>query len=80
MDKDIFQLSKAKLGSMVKVYSLKSTGLLRQRMLDLGIVPGSIIFVLRKSPWNDPTAYIIKDTCIALRKEEADKIFVCSIN
>lgn len=80
MDKDIFQLSKAEIGSMVKVHSLKSAGLLRQRMLDLGIVPGSMIFVLRKSPWNDPTAYIIKDTCIALRKEEADKILVCSIN
>lgn len=80
MSKDVFSLSKAPVGSTVEVRFLVSQGLLRQRMLDLGIIPGSKIHVLRKSAWGDPTAYVIKDTCIALREEESDTIFVSCIN
>lgn len=76
MDNYSFQLSKAKIGSKTIVDYITSSGLLRQRLLDLGILPGSCIYVLRRSLWNDPTAYLIKDTCIALRKEEADTIYV----
>lgn len=80
MCNDVFTLSKAPVGSTVKVCFLLSQGLLRQRLLDLGILPGSKIHVLRKSAWRDPTAYVIKDTCIALREEESDTIYVSYIN
>ncbi len=40
------------------------------------MVPNTEVYVLRRSPWGDPTAYLIRDTCIALRKEEGDKIIV----
>ncbi|MGK0464945.1 FeoA family protein [Clostridium sp.] len=70
------RLTEIALGKKVRVVELLSKGLSRQRMLDLGIVPNTIIYVLRRSPFGDPTAYLIRDTCIALRDDEAENIMV----
>ncbi|AJD30264.1 FeoA family protein [Clostridium sporogenes] len=70
------KLSEVPVGKTCKVKELKVKELLKQRILDLGMVPNTEIYVLRRSPWGDPTAYLIRDTCIALRKEEGDKIIV----
>jgi Fe2+ transport system protein FeoA len=70
------RLTEIALGKKVRVVELLSKGLSRQRMLDLGIVPNTIIYVLRRSPFGDPTAYLIRDTCIALRDDEAENIIV----
>jgi Fe2+ transport system protein FeoA len=70
------KLTEIELGKKVRVVELLSKGLSRQRMLDLGIVPNTIIYVLRRSPFGDPTAYLIRDTCIALRDDEAENIMV----
>ena len=49
-------------------------------MLDLGIIPGTAIDVIRKSPLGDPIAYNIRGASIALRKEETEQILVSKIN
>ncbi|WP_053956444.1 FeoA family protein [Inediibacterium massiliense] len=64
------------IGMKGRVLDLLSTGLPRRRMLDLGLVPGTIVEVLRKSPLGDPVAYSIRGATIALRKEEALQILV----
>lgn len=73
------KLTEIAVGKKGQVVELLSKGLSRQRMLDLGIVPNTIIHVLRQSPFGDPTAYLIRDTCIALREEEAMNIIVSHI-
>ncbi|MBU3188466.1 ferrous iron transport protein A [Clostridium bowmanii] len=70
------KLTEISVGKKAQVVELLSKGLSRQRMLDLGIIPNTIIHVLRQSPFGDPTAYLIRDTCIALREEEAKNIMV----
>ena len=52
------------------------TGEIRQRLLDLGFVKGAEISIQNISPLNDPVAYIIFDTLISLRKEDAAKILI----
>ena len=76
MENTTVKLTEIAVGKKVQVVELLSKGLSRQRMLDLGIVPNTIIHVLRQSPFGDPTAYLIRDTCIALREEEAKNIMV----
>lgn len=73
------KLTEIGVGKKAQVVELLSKGLSRQRMLDLGIIPNTIIHVLRQSPFGDPTAYLIRDTCIALREEEAKNIMVRNI-
>lgn len=46
----------------------------RRRMLDMGILPGTIIESELKSPGGDPTAYRIRGALIALRNDQAKLI------
>ena len=70
------RLSKTQVGDIVEIVDLLSMGLQRRRMLDLGLLPGTVIDVVRKSPLGDPVAYNIRGALIALRQEESDKILV----
>jgi Fe2+ transport system protein FeoA len=45
-------------------------------MFDLGITPGPLIRVEARSPLGDPTSYLVRDTIIALRREQARQISV----
>ncbi|MFK5982057.1 MAG: metal-dependent transcriptional regulator [Flavobacteriaceae bacterium] len=56
--------------------SKESRGESRRRLLDLGFVRGSQISIDLMSPLRNPTAYLIKGTSIALRKEQALKILI----
>jgi DtxR family Mn-dependent transcriptional regulator len=46
----------------------------RRRMMDLGILPGTVITAEMRSPSGDPTAYRIRDALIGLRAEQAQLI------
>jgi len=51
-------------------------GLERNRLLDLGMVPGSIITVDLVSPSGSPTAYRVRGAAIALRREQAERVLI----
>jgi len=51
----------------------------RRRLLDLGFVPGTEVLAEMKSPGGDPTAYRVRGTLIALRKEQAGLIRISSL-
>jgi DtxR family Mn-dependent transcriptional regulator len=56
--------------------SKESRGENRRRLLDLGFVKGADVRVNLVNPLNDPTAFLIKGTSIALRKDQAEKILI----
>jgi ferrous iron transport protein A len=64
------------LGTCGKVHKLTSAGNTRRRMLDLGLVRGTRVEALQKSPSGDPVAYEIRGAVIALRSEEASQILI----
>ena len=74
------RLSNLKIGqsAIIESISPSTRGLERRRLMDLGIVPGTEIIPLMKSPGGDPIAYNILDAGIALRKKQADNIFITS--
>lgn len=76
MDKTVIPLNKLPVGACGKVKALAADGIERRRMLDLGLIKDTIVESLRKSPAGDPVAYGIRGAVIALRSEEASKIFV----
>lgn len=65
-----------RVGQRGVVTSLHAQGIMRRRMLDLGLVPGTVVESVRRSPAGDPTAYNIRGAVIALRAEESCKIYV----
>ena len=69
-------LSLLPLGQKGSVTMLNCEGIVRRRMMDLGLVLGTAVKALLKSPAGDPVAYEIRGAVIALRSEEAGKIIV----
>jgi len=76
---NVIPLHKLSLGSFAKVVDLKLEGLPRRRMLDLGLVAGSVVEAVRRSPAGDPIAYCIRGALIALREEESSQVLVTPI-
>ena len=64
----------------VTFLSSKCRGLERQRLIALGVLPGTVIEVEMTSPFGDPVAYRIRDAVIGLRKEQAQLIQVTPLS
>ena len=69
-------LSALPLGKTAAVVEIKAVGKLKRRFADLGIIEGSKLTAIQRGLFNNPTAYQIKGTVIALRKEDSDKILI----
>jgi DtxR family transcriptional regulator, Mn-dependent transcriptional regulator len=62
--------------AVVSSISQMCRGQQRRRLMDLGIVPGTQIAPELDSLTGDPRAYLVRGTLVALRREQADQIFV----
>ncbi|WP_027399687.1 FeoA family protein [Anaerovorax odorimutans] len=69
-------LSSLSHGKKCRVKNLNTEGLLRRRLLDLGLIDDTEIEVLQKSPSGDPVAYLVRGAVIALRSEVTSMIVV----
>lgn len=63
-------------GEMAQVVSLSQTGSMRRRLQDIGLIEGTKVKCLQKSPSGDPIAYAIRGAVIALRTVDSKKILV----
>ena len=73
---DYVSLYDIKPGERAAVQQLLTTGPMRRRLLDLGLVPGTLIECVGQSPSGDPKAYLIRGAAIALRSEDARNILI----
>ena len=68
-------LEDLKMDNTAKIKNIKEDKqVVRRRMLDLGIIPGTCITPVLKSPSGNPRAYEVRGSLIAIRTEEAKKI------
>ncbi|MEZ6102643.1 MAG: metal-dependent transcriptional regulator [Pirellulaceae bacterium] len=71
-------LSGLRPGARTRVVGLSPAcrGPERRRLLDLGFVPGTLVEIDMVSPAGDPTAYRVRGSVVALRREQASLIRV----
>ena len=71
-------LSSLAIGEKAEVAGISPNcrGPQRRRLMDLGIVPGSLISAEMKSASGDPVGYRVMGTTIGIRKQQADLIFI----
>ena len=74
--KNTISLNDVDLNKTVIVNDILCDNHSKRRFLDLGIIKGTLITPLFRSPFSDPTAYEINNTVIAIRKEDASLIKV----
>jgi ferrous iron transport protein A len=64
------------VGDKAEVTSVKAESAVRRRIMDLGLIKGTQLKVLRVAPLGDPMEIIFKGLLLAMRKNEADGIVV----
>lgn len=69
-------LNDIKPGEKAKISSVKSTGSIRRRLLDMGFTENSVIECVGKSPLGDPTAFLIRGAVVAIRSEDCKNILI----
>ena len=72
----IKRMNELRLGETGIVIENKTEADLKRRFLDIGLINGSIIECVGKSPLGDPSAYLIKGAVIAIRGIDCEKITV----
>ena len=63
-------------GRWVTVLGVLGSGLISLRLMEMGLVPGAWVSVIRSAPLGDPIQVKIRDYQLALRRAEAELIHV----
>lgn len=69
-------LNDIKPGQHATVSTLQSTGSMRRRLLDIGLIENTDVECLGRSPGGDPTAFLIRGAVIAIRSEDCRNILI----
>ena len=73
---DIKILSELTPGEKGKVKQITGEGRLKKKLLDMGVIPGSEVEVIKVAPLGDPIDIKIKGYHLSLRKQEAKQISI----
>ncbi|MBN1827154.1 MAG: ferrous iron transport protein A [Candidatus Eisenbacteria bacterium] len=69
-------LSDCKPGQTAVIVRVNGDGPVAQRLMELGLVEGARLRVLRVAPLGDPMQLEIQNYCLSLRKSEARAVEV----
>lgn len=72
----IEKLSELNQGMHAFVTDIRSSDSMRRRLQDLGLIKGTEVSCVQKSPLGDPVAYLIRGAVIALRYEDSSCVQV----
>ncbi len=67
-------LKEAKIGQIVVVRKLNGVGAVKRRIMDMGIVKGTEIFIRKVAPLGDPIEITVRGYELSLRKSDAELI------
>ncbi len=67
------ELKPNKSGIVIKI---EGQGVLKRRLFDMGITPGTKITVRKMAPLGDPMEIELRGYVMGIRKEEANKIII----
>ncbi|MBR1765235.1 MAG: ferrous iron transport protein B [Ruminococcus sp.] len=75
----MYTLKDVKIGSTAKVERLGGDGALRQHFLDMGLIPGTEVTVVKYAPMGDPVELRLHDYELTLRLADAAEIEVTDV-
>lgn len=77
---DFLRLSELQPNQSAIVHYIDNRSNIKRRLEDLGIISGTLITCTTKSPLGDPSAYRVRQTIIALRKQDARHIIIGEVS
>lgn len=63
-------------GDCARVTSLLHSPEMNRRLQDLGLIEGTCVECLYRSPWGSPAAYLIRGAVVAIRSCDAHQVRV----
>ena len=72
-------LEETAIGREVKIVKVGGEGQLRLRLLDMGLIPKTVVRVQKVAPMGDPIEIHLRGYELTLRKEDAARIEVAEI-
>lgn len=72
-------LDQIAVGKEAKIISVGGTGELRVRLLDMGLIPNTVVRVQKVAPMGDPIEIHLRGYELTIRKEDAARIDVAQI-
>ena len=73
------QLESLKIGQSGHIESVGGRGALRQHLLDMGVIPGASVTMIKRAPMGDPIEIRIHDYELTMRLEEAKQISILPV-
>ena len=73
------KLDETKTGMTVRIDSLDESKL-KQRLMTMGLIPGTRVEILNSAPMGDPIALRLRSYNLAMRRDDAAKIHVTQIS
>lgn len=64
------------LGTQARVLAIKGQGAVARRLMEMGVVPGAPVRVIKRAPLGDPIEVRVRGYHLALRRTEAQTILV----
>ena len=72
-------LSQIQTGQIVQVVGIAGQSSFRRRLLELGLVPGTRVELVRVAPLGDPIELLVRGASLSIRKAEAGVIEVAAL-
>ncbi len=72
-------LDKLKTGSKGIIKSIGGEGVLRRRLLDMGLTPNTTVMVRKVAPMGDPIELHLRSYELTIRQEDARKIEILEV-
>jgi Fe2+ transport system protein FeoA len=69
-------LSSLQSGDKAVILKISGRAFLRRRLLDMGVIPGAVVEMVRRAPLGDPIDVKIKGYHLSLRVSEASHITI----
>lgn len=73
-------LSELPWGKSARIEAISGERGFRRRLLELGLLPGTAVRVLRVAPLGDPLELSVRGTCLSIRRNEASQIVVVEVS
>ena len=64
------------IGKDARVVAVNGTGSVTRRLMEMGVIPGVSVQVVKMAPFGDPIEIRVRGYSLAMRKTEADAIEV----
>jgi len=69
-------LTNLPIGNDARVTAVNGTGPVTRRLMEMGVIPGAAVQVVKTAPFGDPIEIRVRGYSLAMRRSEADAIDV----